>query len=256
MKRTLLFAIVLALAAPAWASDGRIELSQACATAGTCTPGDSPGFPIYLNPGSYVLTSNLVIADPNTTAITGGDDVAIDFNGFAITGPASCTGLPAVCTNTGSGYGISAGARLSIRNGTIRKMGYRGVLSNGGSIIENMTIAENGGIGIAAQDKGQHIRNCRVIQNGGNGLSMYYGNSYGSVVEGNSFVGNAGYGVQVVGGNLINNTASHNEDEGFYMANSTGFHGNKASENNGGNANDQTSGGVGTDNVCGTAACN
>jgi hypothetical protein len=256
VRRVLLFATCVALAAPAFASDGRIELSQTCALAGTCTSGDSPGFPISVSAGSYVLTSNLTIPDPATTAILGNDDVTIDLNGFAITGVTNCTGAPAVCTNTGGGFGINLAARATIRNGTIRRMGYKGIATGGAALIENMTIAENGHDGIASSDRGQQILRCRILQNGGDGLTMYYGNSQGSLVQGNTFYGNGESGVQMVGGNVLDNTATYNGDEGFYMATYAGFHHNKAAENNGGNANDQVSGGVGTDNVCGTVACN
>jgi hypothetical protein len=234
LRRAVLFATCLSLASPALAGDGRIELSQTCALAGTCTSGDTPGFPISVSAGSYVLTSNLTVSGADVTAILGNDDITIDLNGFAITGVTSCTGAPAVCTGTGSGNGINFSARATIRNGTIRRMGNRGILTGGAALIENMTIAENGG----------------------DGLTMYYGNSQGSLVQGNTFYGNGESGVQMVGGNVLDNTATYNGDEGFYMATYAGFHHNKAAENNGGNANDQVSGGVGTDNVCGTVACN
>ncbi len=52
--------VILALAGPALAVDGVIEINQASALAGGVTPGDSPGFPIHLNnSGAYRLTGDL-----------------------------------------------------------------------------------------------------------------------------------------------------------------------------------------------------
>jgi hypothetical protein len=255
VRRAALLALLVAFAPPAEAADGRLEINQACALAG-CFSNDTPGFPVSVLAGSYVLTSNLTVPDAQTTAISGNADVSIDLNGFAITGVTNCTGAPAVCTGTGAGYGISLGARASIRNGTIRRMGNVGVGTGLGSIIENMTIAENGGNGISASDKAQQIVRCRVLQNGSNGAALYYGNSQGSLIQGNTFYGNGDYGVQMIGGSMIDNVATYNGDEGFYMASYTNFHGNKAAENNGGNANDQAHGGVdGGGNVCATGLC-
>jgi hypothetical protein len=255
MVRTLTTLALLALAAPALASDGRGEIDQACALAG-CFTNDSPGFPVNVVSGSYVLTSDLVVPDANTTAIIGTSDVTIDLNGFSIVGPTSCTGAPAACTNTGSGKGINASARLTVRNGAIRRMGDDAITTSTGLVAENLLIAENGGDGIAASDRGHQILHCRIFQNGGSGISMYYGNSEGSLIQGNTLYGNGSYGAQLVGATVLDNAATYNGDEGLYLANGSLTHGNRAAQNNGGNANPQINGGVnGGANVCGTAAC-
>ena len=41
------------------------------------------------------------------------------------------------------GNGITAGQSASIRNGTVRRMGRDGIEVGAGSIIENVTVAEN-----------------------------------------------------------------------------------------------------------------
>jgi hypothetical protein len=43
-----------------FASDGQLEINQACAVNTGCFPGDDPGFPVTITqPGSYRLTGNL-----------------------------------------------------------------------------------------------------------------------------------------------------------------------------------------------------
>ena len=52
--------LLLALAGPALAVDGVLEINQTCAISTGCFPGDSPGFPVSVTqPGSYRLTGNL-----------------------------------------------------------------------------------------------------------------------------------------------------------------------------------------------------
>lgn len=56
----LVAGLVLA-AGPALASDGRLEIHQACVTAG-CFPGDGPGLPVQVPAGaSAVMTSSLAL---------------------------------------------------------------------------------------------------------------------------------------------------------------------------------------------------
>ena len=98
------------------------------------TPSDTPGFPVTLDTaGSYVLTSNLVVPDANTTAIiTAGislsaNFLSIDLNRFQIVGPAVCGGPDTTCNISGSGNGVDIGLgsyTLAIRNGHIVGMGF------------------------------------------------------------------------------------------------------------------------------------
>ena len=117
--RHVSFAIVTALVAltPTVASavDGIILIDQNKAMTGNVTPGDAPGFPVSITqPGSYRLTTNLIVADPNTNGIEiSANHVTIDLNGFAIIGPADCSsGFP--CANTAAtslrGHGVEAGS--------------------------------------------------------------------------------------------------------------------------------------------------
>jgi hypothetical protein len=255
--KVLVVALVVACAAaPAWAGDGRLEISSACVATG-CFPGDSGGFPVTVPAGaSAVMTSSLALPDSDTTAINVAEGATVDMNGFSIVGVTSCTGAPAACTGHGLGYGVTLAARATLRNGAVRRAGSHGVYGQEGSVVENLTLAENGASGFTASGKGQQILRCRILQNRQEGILLYYGSSYGALIQGNTLYGNGEYGLQVVGANVLDNVITHNGDEGAYMASGTGFGRNKLAENNGGNANDQFSGGVNLGgNVCGNAAC-
>jgi hypothetical protein len=92
------------------------DISQSEATAGGITPGDTRGFPVTITrPGSYRLTSNLRIMDPDVNAIDiTAPNVTIDLNGFAILGPGG----------DGTGVGISAfQTQVTVLNGSIVGMG-------------------------------------------------------------------------------------------------------------------------------------
>src|SRR5436190_22647803 len=124
----VMLAIFTAL--PMYAVDGVVLINQSAALAGNVTPGDAPGFPITISlSGSYRLSGNLTVSDPNTDAIDiTADDVTIDLNGFSIIGPTVCklqTGPPPItCSPAGSGTGILTGnSNITVLNGKIRGMG-------------------------------------------------------------------------------------------------------------------------------------
>ena len=105
--RLLLFPLLtLALALPALAVDGVLEINQTCALTG-CFSGDAAGFPVTLSEtGSYRLTGVLTLSDSDETGIlVTADDVSIDLNGFGIQGPNQCTGGGAAGGSVGGGIG-------------------------------------------------------------------------------------------------------------------------------------------------------
>ena len=56
----LIALLLLALAGPALAVDGVVEINQTCAVQTGCFSGDTAGYPVTITqPGSYRLTSNL-----------------------------------------------------------------------------------------------------------------------------------------------------------------------------------------------------
>lgn len=252
----------LAIAPAALAGDGRIEINQTCATVTGCDPNDSPGFPASLNfqgaSLSYVLTSDLVVPDANTSAISLPSGATLDLNGFEIRGPVICTGKPAVCDGAGTGVGVSMG-RGTLRNGTIRGMGGAGI-SGVNMRIENVSIESNGGSGIAAfGSEALHVSNSRIVQNGGDGITTAAGSPRGSLVVHTSIFGNTGDGLEGSGllllGSMVDANGGYAVRSNAGLANLT--YGQSAFyNNNGGSANDQVLGGRSLGgNWCGDAAC-
>lgn len=168
------------------AGDGRAEINQACAVATGCFPGDSPGFPVTIDGSAgsaYRLTSDLVVADPNVSAIfLAQRSIQIDFAGHAIRGPRDCSARPAPCGPiAGSGAGIDAGvdtglpgpttARFTghlLSEGLVTGMASEGIRV-GSAIVRSMRIESNGGNGIDFNAGGQ-IEESYVARNGGIGV--------------------------------------------------------------------------------------
>lgn len=240
-------------AAPAAAVDGVQEINQTCAAGPGCFPGDGPRFPVtILQPGSYRLTSNLTLPDENTSAIrVEASEVSIDLNGFAIVGVTTCAGLPVTCATTGTGNGVEIdddGQRVgvSVRNGSIRGMGSRGVLLGALSSAEDLRVRESGVVGI---EVGSHsaVRNCEVFSNRFRGIvasnSVVSGNTAVNnglagievgdcVVSGNMATLNQGLGISVGGhSTVIANTASNNWGHGIVAAGDSTLVDNTASNN-------------------------
>ena len=210
-KRTLVLTLCLLAPFSAHAVDGVIEINADCATFG-CFSGDSAGFPVTItSPGSYRLTSDIVVGDFNTTAIqVTSNSVTIDLNGFALRGPNQCSGSTLTCNGSGSGDGIDASSMddVVIRNGIIRGMGDDGIRVCGGARIESVTVADNGDIGIFAGCAGSRLTDLVVRENGGNGVSLGFGSSYitDSTVFNNGTQGVAGgyCGNVLMAGNVSN----------------------------------------------------
>jgi parallel beta-helix repeat protein len=178
----------------AGAADGRHEINQDCALAG-CFPGDTAGFPVTISSsGSYVLVSDLFDNIDGTDAIrinaATAHAVSLDLNGFSIDGGGSCTGTPVTaCAGVRGFNGIQltqpAGTDkvlLTLRNGVVRGfqnygLGMYGFAAGGaplatGSLLENLTVSENGADGIAIEYEGGNdiqLNDVRLVRNGGRG---------------------------------------------------------------------------------------
>ena len=241
-------AAALALPGMALAVDGQVLITQARAMAGGVTAGDTAGFPVTISePGSYKLGSDLVVPDGNTTAILiTTSHVTIDLNGFAILGPADCSGgFPCSGAGNGSGSGIATGPsvtpqfNITIRNGTIQGMGGVGVGLEGDShLVEQLHVRSNGDNGIdigASADAGLSIvQNNMVQRNGRNGIRIGGGTVRHNVVTTNASNGIATFGTA----SLLYNTVTRNGESGLNMANpfapapsKTGYVGNILSDN-------------------------
>jgi hypothetical protein len=244
--------------AVAHAGEGRIEINQTCAVAG-CGSGDSAGFPVsFSSGGSFVLTSDLVPPDANTTGVVIPAGSTLDLNGFTIRGPADCTGAPATCVGTGSGSGVSAGVGSTVRNGTITGMGATGISAQQPVRVIDVDVIGNGGVGInASSSQGTLIRGCRVMRNGGDGIDLGAGSPKGSLVENSVIYGNTGIGVDARGVLLLGNIIDSNGGVAINanVGNGEAAYGhNSIRSNNGGGA--QVSGGQSIgDNICVNSAC-
>ncbi len=270
-----LFALLSIVMTSAFA-DGQVEINQASVDAGG-------GFPVFINsPGSYVLTGSLKVPDENTTAIQiAADDVTLDLNGFSITGVTTCSrndvgggDFDTICADTGSGDGIAVtGARVVIRNGTIRGMGNYGVHDTFGGPavrVEGVTVTENGNSGIRLFAEGI-VRNCRALRNGVDGisapnssiiadnLSVQNGSAgilatgVGEVIRGNTVVENDTDGIAVSADAVITqNVISNNERYGLNITAFTGYYGNTI---RGSGTSDVVAGVNLGHNMCGGAPC-
>ncbi|MCB1553651.1 MAG: hypothetical protein KDJ14_07545 [Xanthomonadales bacterium] len=245
------------LPALSMAGPGSLEINQACVADG-CFPGDAGGFPVTVAAsGSYSLTSNLLVPDENTHAIVvDAASVSIELNGFTIEGPVRCTGLEDDCTpGGGSGVGIlatSGSTNVSVSNGSIVGMGWKGLQLVGQSSIERMRVEHarraaaslgvggrvsqsaanrNGYLGWEATDarlidvtatgNGQAGINCarciveRATVHDNVGVGMFDG--YGSIVTNSVFARN-GIGVWSTNGGtrLLANQFVYNNGLGFF----------------------------------------
>ena len=225
--------LALILSRPSWAVDGVILIDQNKALAGNVTPGDAPGFPVSITrSGSYRLSSDLVVADADTTAIdiTGAAGrVTVDLNGFSILGPVTCTGssagnpvttclpVPSSPSIFGPGTGVRslADRSLTIRNGTISGMGRHGIFISGAPMarVEGVTVMGNGQYGIFGGlatvvdnivegnlldgivfNQGL-VRGNNVRRNGGNGIA---GTGIGGLISGNNIYRNGGHALKSI----------------------------------------------------------
>lgn len=208
--RAALAVTLLAAAQPAHGVDGVTEVNQARALAGSTTPSDTPGFPITLDhAGSYRLTGNITVSDPNITAIViSNPDVTVDMNGFTI---ACHTGVMAC--GAGSGTGIDGGqSNVTIRNGTVRNMGDQGVVIGAIGRVVGVRAINNHGQGIASGN-GSTLNGNTAIQNGSHGLSA----GIGSNLTDNIAIDNDGGGMQAnQNSTFTGNTANSNDSFGIY----------------------------------------
>ena len=208
--------IALAVAAPAFATDGVLEINQTCAVNTGCFADDAPGFPVTIGAnGSYRLTSNLDLRTaPTPQNVTGiqitATGVEIDLNGFAILGPTACTGTPPTtdltCTPVGTGFGIAGSEITSVHGGSINGTGSVGILCGAGCFVEHVRIENTGSHGIQV--------------------------GAGSVVTANITRRNALSGIQSIqGATLRGNSSFENGQDGILASDAATVEGNTCSKN-------------------------
>src|SRR5271166_2366948 len=144
--------ILLAFAPAALAVDGNVLINQSTITNGLTGCPTGGHFPIIIcQSGSYRLSGNVTVPDANTDAIhITADNVALDLNGFAILGPATCKRrtFPVQCSTTGTGVGISSNnENVALSNGAVNGMGFAGIrLLGTGTKIDGLRVANNAGL--------------------------------------------------------------------------------------------------------------
>ena len=230
MKHTLallcpLFALtVLPLAARA--NPGALEINQDCATVG-CFAGDTAGYPVSISqPGSYVLTADLLDSGSANAIEIFASPVDIDLNGHTIDGGNSCTGSPVTtCTALGSGRGFnvttSGRAVVRIHNGTVRGFGGGGIVifsADDGTVLEHLTLTENayGALIVGySTTSTTRVRDSQAVRNQNDGITIANGSSL-IQAENNTIVGNGSVGLLVGSGStVVGNRFSNNSNVGL-----------------------------------------
>jgi parallel beta-helix repeat protein len=211
---SLLF--VLGTAFSVFAADGQVKIGQSSTTT----------FPVVIDkPGSYVVTSNLVVTTPGATGILIlADDVTLDLNGFAVVGDK-------LGGNDSRGIEARLRKNITIRNGTVRNFFSDGVAihytahsdpDNPGrnSIIEKLRVSENGFSGIVSSYG--IIKDCVASNNGWFGIAT----NSGSIIDCEAYRNGFSEGLYVGGitasdSTIVNCTANFNKHLGIYAADST-----------------------------------
>jgi parallel beta-helix repeat protein len=222
-------ATVLLAAAPAPASDGKLEISQECVATG-CFPGDPPDPPVLITqPGSYLLTSS--VSGGTTAAIQiDASDVTLDLNGFSV------SGVPAV----GTGVILLTASGVEVRNGVVAGAGAAGggggIFASGESHLRllDLRIHNHGGPGITIFGAANiEVRNSLVRGNGLAGASGgIIASGSGIAIVGCVATGNAGVGIQSGPGSLIaDNVVRSNTENGITVNINSIVRGNVVSNN-------------------------
>jgi hypothetical protein len=123
MRSALLTLVFVALATPALAVDGVVEINQTCAVQTGCFREDAPGFPVTITGTagkSYRLTGDLRVSftfPASDGLLIDSEAVVIDFNGFTMFGAVigSSTGNGIV----GGGNDGSLAGHATIKNGSM-----------------------------------------------------------------------------------------------------------------------------------------
>jgi len=216
-----LWALLFMVAIPisAYGVDGQIKIAQTVETT----------FPITINePGSYVLTSNLIVTTGNAININA-DNVTLDLNGHGIYGP-----------GTGNGINARNQFNITIKNGIVRGFYYGIALFNdadnkgAGHRIEGIQASNNGGNGIYAYYS--TVTNCTANNNGSHGISAPYSTVTNCTASNNTSCGiyarystvtnctandNGSCGIYAWYSTVTNCTANDNSTDGIYAYKST-----------------------------------
>ena len=211
------------------ASDGVIEINQACVNSGGCFSGDNAGFPVTIGaPGSYILTSSLRGNHSSVAIEITADRVSLDLNGFSLT---ICPGICAI----GDGFdAIQASGKVDIRihNGTIQGSKQACIRVGDYAQLRNLNIRDCN-TGLYTGSRAQ-ISNVNVIDSESIGVHM----RQGSLLSHSTVAGSGSYGIQIIDDVLIVDSVIQNNQGGIAIADITrdgagGYRGSVFTSNSG-----------------------
>ncbi len=199
------------------------------------TPGDAANVYVISQPGSYYLTGNITVPSGKSGIYISVSNVTLDLNGFSISGNAlggggSVQGI--------KGTGADTQLNVTIRNGTVQRMGDTGIFFSAlrHTRIEDITAQDNGRLGVwvggwsvlnrvICHNNGtdtshsgmfasyaSRVHHCQFTYNRGEGLACY-----NSTVTECVATTNGGIGISVDHGSHVSRCSStDNTGQGFY----------------------------------------
>jgi parallel beta-helix repeat protein len=205
---------VVAMSFSAYGADGQIKIGQTASTT----------FPIVIDqPGSYVLTSNIVVPAGVNGIVINVDNVTIDLNGHAVIGPGKASG--------GQWHGISTPVYSygnAVINGSVKEFSGDGIrLWGENNQVKDVRSHNNGYIGIYASQSS--ITNCTAVHND-IGISGSISAITGCIVSNNDT-----YGIHAHNSTVTNCTASYNGSVGILTNHEPGTVTNCTANYNGSN---------------------
>lgn len=226
--RTLVLAGAIAVAAGA--ATAQVTINQTKALAGNVTPGDTPGFPVTLSqPGTYRLTSDLVVPQWSAGVIIQSAFVTLDLNGFSIRSTNQCTAntytqmLDCATPSQSNAHGVvSYNNHTVIRNGRIVGFPGHGIYGFGGEQLQDLMVYFNARYGyLGMQDHNTtprpgHISGSRFFSNGHTGAFVR-----NTLIERSQFSYNKSRGLRTYGGTLIDSMIVGNFHGGLEASDGT-----------------------------------
>lgn len=141
----------------------RVRISQ------ETTPGTGSAFFRISEPGSYYLIEDIEVEGPVSGIVIEADNVTIDLMGFELRGK----------EGTRTGVVASGSRNITLRNGSVVGWGQTGVLLNatglledGGAVVEDIRVVDNGWNGMTIQSAPTRISRCLTLGNGLNGIAV------------------------------------------------------------------------------------
>lgn len=183
--------------------DGQILINQPAVLA-------AGGFPyIISSPGSYKLSGNLSLTSSADAIQIKSDNVALDLNGFTITGPVTCSGNPPACSENllTAGSGIVTPQQqqnVSVRNGGVRGFQTGIFLNAAGASVMDVQASGNQ-LGIQVAGPGAIVVRCTALSNSQDGFFTLY-----ATVSESTASTNGRDGFHIVSSTLLHNVAAFN----------------------------------------------